>query len=56
MKAIAFGFGTDELMDRLKPGVTIDLAFEPTLNEFNGFTNVQLEVKDLQFLAGEDSP
>jgi len=29
--------------------VTIDLAFEPTLNVYNGFTNVELEVKDLQF-------
>jgi single-stranded-DNA-specific exonuclease len=47
MRAIAFNAG--ELFDRLQPGVTIDLAFEPTLNEFNGFTNVELEVKDLQF-------
>jgi single-stranded-DNA-specific exonuclease len=52
MKAIAFNFGTDELIDRLKPGTTIDLAFEPTLNEFNGYVNVELEVKDLQFAAG----
>jgi hypothetical protein len=49
MKAIAFGFGTEELINRLKPGVRLDVAFEPTLNEFNGFTNVELEVKDLQF-------
>src|SRR4051812_6588770 len=47
MKCIAFGKG--ELFDRLKPGVTIDLAFEPTLNEYNGFTTVELEVKDVQF-------
>jgi single-stranded-DNA-specific exonuclease len=49
MRAIAFNAG--ELFDRLTPGVTIDLAFEPTINEFNGFTNVELEVKDLQFSA-----
>jgi single-stranded-DNA-specific exonuclease len=49
MKAIAFGFATDELVTRLQPGVRIDLAFEPTLNEYNGFTSVELEVKDLQF-------
>ena len=47
MKAIAFGAG--DLYDRLQPGVTIDLAFEPTINEYNGFTTVELEVKDLQF-------
>ena len=35
-------------MDELKPGVTLDLAVEPTLNEFNGRTNVELEVKDIQ--------
>lgn len=51
MKAIAFGFGTDELMDRLKAGVRVDVAFEPTINEFNGFRNVELEVKDLQFVG-----
>jgi single-stranded-DNA-specific exonuclease len=47
MKAIAFGAG--DLFDRLQPGVMVDLAFEPTLNEYNGFSNVELEVKDLQF-------
>jgi single-stranded-DNA-specific exonuclease len=47
MKAIAFGAG--DLFDRLKPGVMIDLAFEPTINEWNGSKNVELEVKDLQF-------
>jgi hypothetical protein len=26
----------------------VDLAVEPTLNEFNGRTSVELEVKDLQ--------
>ena len=47
MKAIAFGAG--DLFDRLKVGVTIDLAFEPTINDYNGFQTVELEVKDLQF-------
>jgi single-stranded-DNA-specific exonuclease len=51
MKAIAFGFATDELCERLQVGVAIDVAFEPTLNEFNGYVNVELEVKDLQFTA-----
>jgi len=48
MKCIAFGFGNE--IDRLNKGVVIDLAVEPTLNEFNGRTNVELEVKDLQIL------
>ncbi|HYO07535.1 MAG TPA: DHHA1 domain-containing protein, partial [Tepidisphaeraceae bacterium] len=52
MKAIAFGFGTDDLLDRLRVGVTLDLAFEPTLNVYNGSSTVELEVKDLQFTGG----
>jgi single-stranded-DNA-specific exonuclease len=47
MKAIAFNAGS--LFDRLQSGVKLDLAFEPTLNTYNGYTNVELEVKDLQF-------
>jgi single-stranded-DNA-specific exonuclease len=47
MKCIAFGAGA--LFEKLKPGMTIDLAVEPQINEFNGFANVELEVKDLQF-------
>jgi single-stranded-DNA-specific exonuclease len=50
MKCIAFGFGKE--IDRLKKGSTLDLAVEPTLNEWNGRVNVELEVKDLQ-VAGE---
>jgi single-stranded-DNA-specific exonuclease len=45
MKCIAFNAGA--LMDRLKPGMTLDLAAEPQVNEFNGYRNVELEVKDL---------
>jgi hypothetical protein len=49
MRAIAFGAG--DLFEKLKPGVTVDLAFEPTLNVYNGSSTVELEVKDLQFTA-----
>jgi single-stranded-DNA-specific exonuclease len=49
MKCIAFNYG--ELFDRLQPGTTIDLAVEPQINEFNGRSSVELEVKDLQFSA-----
>lgn len=47
MKCIAFGAGA--LFDKLQPGITIDLAVEPQINEFNGRTTVELTVKDLQF-------
>jgi single-stranded-DNA-specific exonuclease len=47
LKCIAFGYGPMDA--HLRPGTTIDLAVEPTINEFNGRTNVELEVKDIQF-------
>jgi single-stranded-DNA-specific exonuclease len=43
------GFRCGELFDRLGPGTKIDLAVEPSLNEFNGRRNVELEIKDIQF-------
>jgi single-stranded-DNA-specific exonuclease len=46
MKCIAFGYGP--MMDELSAGRSIDLAVEPTLNEYNGRTNVELEIKDLK--------
>jgi single-stranded-DNA-specific exonuclease len=48
MKCIAFGLA-GALFDKLRAGMTVDLAFEPQLNEFNGRTSVELQVKDLQF-------
>jgi len=47
MKCIAFNYGA--MFDKLQAGVHIDLAVEPTINEFNGHRNVELAVKDLQF-------
>jgi single-stranded-DNA-specific exonuclease len=47
IKCIAFGHGA--LFDHLKVGTRIDLAVEPTLNEYNGSTSVELEIKDIQF-------
>jgi len=47
MKCIAFNYGA--MLDRLGPGTTIDLAVEPSLNEYNGRVSVELDVKDLQF-------
>jgi single-stranded-DNA-specific exonuclease len=45
MRAIAFNAGN--LFDKLQPGINLDLAAEPRINEFNGRTSVELEVKDL---------
>jgi single-stranded-DNA-specific exonuclease len=47
LKCIAFGYGP--LFDRLPTGTTIDLAVEPSINEYNGYRNVELEVKDVRF-------
>ncbi|HSV16191.1 MAG TPA: single-stranded-DNA-specific exonuclease RecJ [Tepidisphaeraceae bacterium] len=45
MKCIAFNRGA--WLDQLTPGTRVDLAVEPTLNEFNGRTSVEMEIKDL---------
>ena len=50
MKCIAFSFGDQFPIDS-KPGTTIDLAVEPVLNSFGGRTNVELEVKDVQYVG-----
>jgi single-stranded-DNA-specific exonuclease len=49
MKCIAFGFGA--MFDQLTAGVKVDLAVEPVINEFNGRSNVELEVKDLKLVG-----
>jgi single-stranded-DNA-specific exonuclease len=48
LKCIAFGQG--DLAEKLPPGTLIDIAAEPSLNEYNGRTSVQLEIRDLQFV------
>ncbi|MDP9174408.1 MAG: single-stranded-DNA-specific exonuclease RecJ [Planctomycetota bacterium] len=50
MRAIAFGCG--DMIDRLGTGTLIDLAVEPSINEFNGRSNVELLIKDIQFADG----
>ncbi|HLL90563.1 MAG TPA: single-stranded-DNA-specific exonuclease RecJ [Tepidisphaeraceae bacterium] len=47
MKAIAFNHG--HLLEKLSVGTVVDLAVEPTLNEWNGRTSVELDVKDVRF-------
>ncbi len=48
MKCIAFNYG--KMFDQLTSGAMIDLAVEPTLNEYMGRRSVELEVKDLQLI------
>lgn len=46
MKCIAFKFG--RMAGQLRRGMHLDLAVEPTINTYNGYTNVELDVKDLR--------
>ena len=47
LKCIAFGYAP--LDAKLVPGTVIDLAVEPSMNEYNGWRNVELQVKDVAF-------
>lgn len=49
IKGIAFGLG--DLAEQLPEGRRIDLAVEPSINEYNGRTSVELMVKDIQLLS-----
>jgi single-stranded-DNA-specific exonuclease len=48
MKCIAFGLGS--MSESLPVGTKVDLAVEPTINEFNGRKSVELMVKDLRMV------
>ena len=50
IRCIAFQCG--DLIDRLSPNTAVRLAVEPCINEFNGRSSVELEVKDFQFAGG----
>ena len=43
--AIAFGMG--ELVDMLSAGQSIDLAYTPEIDKYNGSEKLQLKVKDI---------
>jgi single-stranded-DNA-specific exonuclease len=47
LKCIAFGYAA--LDAKLAPGTVIDLAVEPSVNEYNGWKNVELQVRDVAF-------
>lgn len=51
IRCIAFQCG--DLVDRLSPNTALRLAVEPCLNEFNGRSSVELDVKDFQFAGGD---
>jgi single-stranded-DNA-specific exonuclease len=46
MKCIAFNAGA--MFEKLRAGMSIDLAAEPQMNEFNGRKSVELTVKELK--------
>ncbi|HUB25652.1 MAG TPA: single-stranded-DNA-specific exonuclease RecJ [Tepidisphaeraceae bacterium] len=48
-RAKCIAFRQANLVNRLNPGTSIELAAEPTINEFNGYRSVELDVKDLRF-------
>ena len=48
LQAIYFSGGT--LLRKLRPGMRLDLAFQPTVNEYRGIRNVQLNLTDLRIV------
>ena len=40
-----------EWCQQLQSGMTIDLAVQPSINEYNGYRNVELEIKDCRVHA-----
>ena len=49
LQAIYFSGGT--LLKKLYPGLRVDLAFQPTMNEYRGIRNVQLNLTDLRIVS-----
>lgn len=47
IKAVAFGMA--DRCQALKAGMTCSVAFSPSINEWNGRRDVQLEIKDFRF-------
>ncbi len=52
LQAIYFSGGN--LMKKLRPGIRVDLAFQPTLNEYRGIRNVQLNLTDIRIVNTYD--
>ncbi len=45
----AIGFGMGDKFDLIQKGQLINIAFTPSINEFNGNLSIQLQLKDIQF-------
>ncbi|NLF30965.1 MAG: hypothetical protein GX591_08780, partial [Planctomycetes bacterium] len=43
------GFSMGDLVDRLAGVRTVHIAGEPTINRFNGYTNVEILLKDVRW-------
>lgn len=49
MKGIAFGLG--EKLERMQRGESFSLVYSLEINDFNGYSNLELVVKDIRFSA-----
>ncbi len=49
LQAIYFSGGN--LLRKLRPGLRVDLAFQPTMNEYRGVRNVQLNLSDIRIVS-----
>jgi single-stranded-DNA-specific exonuclease len=47
LRAVAFRRG--ELKERIAAARTVSIAFEPAINEWNGYRNVELKIEDVKF-------
>lgn len=50
----AIGFDLGSYLEEIKPGESLDLAFVPVLDRWNGTLRVQLELKDLRSAGGQE--
>ena len=48
LSCVAFGMG--ELYESLSPGTSIDAAFSPEINVYNGYESVQLRIHDIKIV------
>jgi hypothetical protein len=46
--ARCIAFSQPELAEKLRPGMKVDLAAEPVINEYQGRQSIELEVKDVR--------
>jgi single-stranded-DNA-specific exonuclease len=49
-RAIAFGMGTEEIIQKIKQSNSFNIAYHVEENTYNGKTNIQLRLKDIQWV------